>query len=304
VGRFRFTILGVVAVDCWFRNEMILTMIRIDAHQHFWQYTAEEYGWINDQMAPLRRDFLPRDLKPRLDENGMHGSIAVQARQSLEETRWLLELAEQNSFIEGVVGWVDLKSPLLRDQLEELAPHKKLVGVRHVVQDEPDDHFMLRPDFQRGIAQLADFSLAYDLLVHPRHLPIATQLVRQFPAQTFVLDHLAKPAIADGLVEPWRRDIRELAKCPNVSGKLSGLVTEARWKQWTRDDFRPYLDAILDAFGASRLMFGSDWPVCTLSAEYAQTLGIVIGFLDQLSEEQREGILGRNCAHTYQIAAA
>jgi L-fuconolactonase len=283
---------------------MILTMIRIDAHQHFWKYTVAEYGWINDKMTALQRDFLPRDLKPLLDENGFGGSIAVQARQSLEETHWLLELAEQNSFIQGVVGWVDLNSPLLRDQLEGLAPHKKLVGVRHVVQDEPDDQFMLRSEFQRGLALLADFGLAYDLLLHPRHLPIATQLVRQYPAQTFVLDHLAKPAIADGVIEPWRRDIRELAKCPNVSCKLSGMVTEARWKTWMPGDFRPYLDAVLDAFGASRLMIGSDWPVCTLSAEYAQTQGIVIDFLDRLTEEQRDGILGGNCARIYRIATA
>ncbi|HUD57750.1 MAG TPA: amidohydrolase family protein [Terracidiphilus sp.] len=279
-------------------------MIRIDAHQHFWKYTVAEYGWINDKMTALQRDFLPRDLKPLLDENGFGGSIAVQARQSLEETHWLLELAEKNSFIQGVVGWVDLNSPLLRDQLEGLAPHKKLVGVRHVVQDEPDDQFMLRSEFQRGLALLADFGLAYDLLLHPRHLPIATQLVRQYPAQTFVLDHLAKPAIADGVIEPWRRDIRELAKCPNVSCKLSGMVTEARWKTWMPGDFRPYLDAVLDAFGASRLMIGSDWPVCTLSAEYAQTQGIVIDFLDRLTEEQRDGILGGNCARIYRIATA
>ncbi len=176
--------------------------------------------------------------------------------------------------------------------------------MRHVVQDEADDRFMLRPEFQRGIAQLADFSLAYDLLLHPRHLPIATELVRQFPGQAFVLDHLAKPAIAEGMIEPWWRDIRELAKCPNVSCKLSGMVTEARWWPWKPDDFGPYLDAVLDAFGASRLMIGSDWPVCTLSAEYAQTLGIVIDFLDQLAEEQRDGILGGNCARIYRIATA
>jgi L-fuconolactonase len=163
---------------------------------------------------------------------------------------------------------------------------------------------MLRSEFQRGLALLADFGLAYDLLLHPRHLPIATQLVRQYPAQTFVLDHLAKPAIADGVIEPWRRDIRELAKCPNVSCKLSGMVTEARWKTWMPGDFRPYLDAVLDAFGASRLMIGSDWPVCTLSAEYAQTQGIVIDFLDRLTEEQRDGILGGNCARIYRIATA
>ena len=279
-------------------------MIRIDAHQHFWKYSAAEYGWINEQMTVLQRDFLPRDLEPLLDESGFDGSIAVQARQSLEETRWLLELAEQNNFILGVVGWVDLCSPQLHRQLEGFAAHQKLVGVRHVLQDEADDRFMLRPDFQRGMAQLADFSLAYDLLLHPRHLPIATELVRQFPAQPFVLDHLAKPAIADGLVEPWRRDLRKLAKCPNVSCKLSGMVTEARWKTWTPGDFRIYLDAVFDAFDASRLMIGSDWPVCTLSAEYAQTLGIVIDFLDQLTEEQRDRIMGGNCARIYKIATA
>jgi L-fuconolactonase len=279
-------------------------MIRIDAHQHFWKYSAAEYGWINEQMMVLQRDFLPRDLEPLLDESGFDGSISVQARQSLEETRWLLELAEQNNFILGVVGWVDLCSPQLHRQLEGFAAHQKLVGVRHVLQDEADDRFMLRPDFQRGMAQLADFSLAYDLLLHPRHLPIATELVRQFPAQTFVLDHLAKPAIADGLVEPWRRDLRELAKCPNVSCKLSGMVTETRWKTWTPSDFQTYLDAVLDAFGVSRLMIGSDWPVCTLSAEYARTLGIVIDFLDQLTEEQRDRIMGGNCARIYKIATA
>jgi len=277
-------------------------MIRIDAHQHFWKYTATEYGWINEQMAVLQRDFLPRDLKPLLDDNGFDGSIAVQARQSLEETRWLLELADENDFIQGVVGWVDLCSPQLRGQLEELASHRKLVGVRHVVQDEPDDRFMSRPEFRRGVALLAEFGLAYDLLLHPRHLPVSAQLVQEFPAQTFVLDHLAKPAIADGTLEPWRRDIRELAKFPNVSCKLSGMVTEARWKQWNPDDFRPYLEAVLDAFGPSQLMIGSDWPVCTLSADYAHTVGIVFDFVQRLTETERDGILGGNCARIYRIA--
>jgi L-fuconolactonase len=278
-------------------------MIRIDAHQHFWKYTATEYGWINEQMAVLQRDFLPRDLKPLLDDNGFEGSIAVQARQSLEETRWLLELAEENNFIQGVVGWVDLCSPQLRGQLEELASHKKLVGVRHVVQDEPDDRFMSRPEFRRGMWRslrsldwptICCFIRAICLLL--------VQLVQEFPAQTFVLDHLAKPAIADGALEPWRRDIRELAKFPNVSCKLSGMVTEARWKQWKQDDFRPYLDVVLDAFGPSRLMIGSDWPVCTLSADYAHTVGIVLDFVQQLTETERDGILGGNCARIYRIA--
>ncbi|MGO9433203.1 MAG: amidohydrolase family protein [Terracidiphilus sp.] len=279
-------------------------MTRMDAHQHFWKYTAAEYGWINEEMATLKRDFLPHDLKPLLDENGFDGSIAVQARQSLEETRWLLELAEENGIIQGVVGWVDLCSPQLRSQVEELAACKKLVGVRHVLQDEPDDHFMLRPEFQRGIAELASFGLAYDLLLHPRHLPIAVKLVSTFPDQVFVLDHIAKPVIADGLLEPWKQDIRELAKHSNVSCKLSGMVTEARWKQWEQGDFRPYLDVVLEAFGPSRLMIGSDWPVCTLSAEYRQTVGIVLDYVHRLTQTEREGILGGNCARVYRRASA
>jgi L-fucono-1,5-lactonase len=279
--------------------------MNIDAHHHLWKYSAAEYGWIAPEMRAIRRDFLPEDLEPLMHHFDIDGTVAVQARQTVEETAWLLDLAEKHPIIRGVVGWVPLTDGAgVKRSLERFAGNPKLRGVRHVVQDEPDDRFMFRPDFQRGVGQLAEFGLAYDLLLHPRHLPFATQLVRQFPAQTFVLDHLAKPAIADGIIEPWRRDIRELAKCPNVSCKLSGMVTEARWREWKRDDFRPYLDTAFEAFGASRLMIGSDWPVCTLSAEYAQTFGVVIDFLDQLTEEQREGILGGNCARIYGIESA
>lgn len=276
-------------------------MIRIDAHQHFWQYSSAEYEWIDESMAVLKRDFLPRDLAPLLQPNGLGGSIAVQARQCLEETRWLLALALENEFIRGVVGWVDLRSPQLRDQLGEFANNKKLVGVRHVVQAEPDDEFMLRPEFRRGIAQLAEFGLAYDLLLYPRHLPVAVKLVREFPDQPFVLDHIAKPQIAVGVVEPWARNIRALAGLPNVSCKLSGMVTEARSGKWTRDDFLPYLDVVLDCFGPSRLMMGSDWPVCTVSADYAATLGIVLECIERLSNSERDAILGGTCARVYRI---
>jgi L-fuconolactonase len=284
-------------------------MIRLDAHQHFWRYSAAEYEWIDESMAALRRDFLPTDLRPLLDRSAMHGSIAVQARQSLEETRWLLELARQNDFIRGVVGWVDLCSPLVAEEFGQFASEKKLVGVRHVVQGEPDDRFMLRPEFRGGIAQLADLGLAYDLLLYPRHLPVAVELVREFPRQTFVLDHLAKPAIADGLAEPqfqlrfesWSRDMRALAKFPNVSCKLSGVVTEALWGRWVYEDFLPYLDAALEAFGASRLMIGSDWPVCTVSGDYAQTLEIIFRFVESLPASDRDAILGGNCARVYGV---
>jgi L-fuconolactonase len=276
--------------------------MRLDAHQHFWKYSPAQYEWITDDMAPLKRNFLPQDLRPLLAASGFDGSIAVQAQQTVQEARWLLELAEQNSFIKGVVGWVDLCSPEVREQLEELAVNSRLLGVRHIVQGEPDDEFMLRPDFRHGIAQLAEFGLVYDLLLYPRHLPVATKLVKEFPQQTFVLDHIAKPAIAAAQIEPWDRDIRELAKCPNVSCKLSGMVTEARWAQWVRDDFRRYLDAVFEAFGPERLMIASDWPVCTVSGNYASTMGIVTSYIEQLSPHERDGILGRNCARIYGVA--
>jgi L-fuconolactonase len=276
-------------------------MTRLDAHQHFWKYSPEDYGWINDEMAALKRDFLPCDLEPLLAASGFGGCIAVQARQSLEETRWLLELAERNDFIKGVVGWADLCSAELPDQFERFARHPKLVGVRHVVQDEADDEFMLRTEFRRGIARLAEFELAYDLLIHPRHLPVAAKLVGEFPKQRFVLDHIAKPAIADGLMQPWERGLRELAKFENVYCKLSGMVTEARWRQWSAKDFKPYLDVVFEAFGAERLMMGSDWPVCTLSGDYADVMGIVLKWMETIPTVARDGVLGLNCARFYGI---
>ena len=277
--------------------------MRLDAHQHFWTYGAREYGWITEEMAAIRRDFLPRDLAPLLEANGFDGSIAVQARQSVEETESLLELAENDEsgkrWIKGVVGWVDLRAPDVDKELERLASHEKLVGVRHLVQGEPDDAFMLRADFKRGIGRLKEFGLVYDLLIYPKHLSAAVKLVREFGAQRFVLDHIAKPEIAAGVLEPWATDIRELARAENVTCKLSGMVTEARWKEWRRGDFKPYLDVVLEAFGAERLMIGSDWPVCTVSSDYATTMGIVMKYVERLTESEREEILGGNCARLY-----
>lgn len=280
---------------------MMSSMLRIDSHQHFWKYSVADYGWINASMPELMRDFVPADLEPLLRANGFDGSIAVQARQSLEETRWLLQLARENDFIRGVVGWVDLRSEQRHDQLNEFAADGKLVGVRHLLQDETDDQFMLQAEFRRGIGQLEEFGLVYDLLLHPRHLPIALELVREFPKQPFVLDHIAKPPIANRAVQPWVRDIRALAALPNVACKLSGMVTEARWHGWEPEDFAPYLDVVLDAFGPSRLMIGSDWPVCTLSANYKDTMGIVLDRIAGLSAEDQAGILGGNCARMYGI---
>jgi L-fuconolactonase len=275
--------------------------MRLDAHQHFWKYSAAEYGWIDNTMASLRRDFLPQDLKPLLAAEGIAGSIAVQARQSLEETRWLLELAAHNDIVKGVVGWVDLRSSDLPSQLEQFAANPKLVGVRHVVQDEPDDEFMLRPEFRRGIARLAEHDLAYDILIFPRQLPAAAKLAREFPNQRFVLDHIAKPLIAEGRMAPWCHDIRELAKPGNVFCKLSGMVTEARWHDWKPEHFRPYLDVVMNAFSPARLMIGSDWPVCTVSANYGRTLGLVRDYISQLTSSEQESILGRNCSHLYAV---
>lgn len=276
--------------------------MKMDAHQHFWKYSAEQYGWISGEMGELKRDFLPQDLKPLLEAQGIEGSITVQARQDLDETRWLLQLAAENTSVKGVVGWVDLCSPDLPAQLDEFAKHPKFVGVRHIVQAEPDDEFMLRPEFRRGIERLAEYGLAYDLLLYPRHLPVGVKLVREFPAQRFVLDHIAKPLIADGIVEPWDAELRELAKCENVWCKVSGMVTEAQWKQWRTTDFRPYLDVVFEAFGPDRLMIGSDWPVCTLSASYAETMGIVADYAAPLDSKMREGLCGGNCARFYGVA--
>jgi len=256
---------------------------------------------MTDPMAVLRRDFLPPDLKPLLDGLGFNGCVVVQVRQSLEETRWLLQLASQFDFIRGVVGWADLRSPDLPAQLSSFAGQKKLVGLRHIVQDEPDDNFMLREDFRRGIAQLAGLGLAYDVLIYPRQLPAAIRLVEEFPQQRFVLDHLAKPPIAENKIEPWATHLRQLASAPNLYCKLSGMVTEAHWRQWQPADFRPYLDVVFEAFGPDRLMIGSDWPVCTLSATYQSAMAIVLDYMRQLPAAQQDGILGSNCARFYKL---
>ena len=211
------------------------------------------------------------------------------------------KLAEANEFVRGVVGWVDLCSPDAPAHLEQLAGKRKLVGIRHVAQDEPDDEFLLRPDFFRGIALLREFGLAYDILIYPRHLRVAASFARQFPEQRFVLDHIAKPLDCGASHGAMEQGLRALAELPNVHCKLSGMVTEARWKQWSREDFRPYLDTVLEAFGPSRLMIGSDWPVCTLSADYRSTMQIVMDFIEELSAAEKDAILGGNCAEFYRL---
>lgn len=254
---------------------------------------------MTDTMEVLRRDYLPDELTPLLTAIQFDGAIAVQARQMVEETEWLLKLSDTHDIIKGVVGWVDLRSPALRAQLERFSKHPKLAGVRHVVHDEPDDHFMLLPAFRRGIAQLHEFGLTYDLLLFPKHLPVAVKLVTEFPTQPFVLDHIAKPPIREGQISLWAEHLKRLAKSPNAFCKLSGMVTEAEWKHWRPEDFHRYLDIVIEAFGAERVMIGSDWPVCTLSGDYESTMGIVIDYSRQFPPQVREAILGGNCARFY-----
>lgn len=273
--------------------------MNIDAHQHFWQYSPEEYGWIGPQMAVLQKDHLPDDLAPLLESTGLDGCVAVQARQSLDETEWLLALSDQAPFIKGVIGWVDLCSPYIHRQLERLCAQPKLRGVRHVVQDEPDDQFMLRQDFLHGVSALQAFDLTYDILIFPRHLPVARRVVEQFPDQPFVLDHIAKPFIRDGVIEPWTEEIRRLAASPNVFCKVSGMVTEADWHNWQSADFLPYLDIVFEAFGPDRIMFGSDWPVCTVAASYPQVVEIVSDYVDQLSQDEKASIWGETARAFY-----
>jgi L-fuconolactonase len=266
-------------------------MARIDAHQHFWRYSPQTHGWITDSMAVLKQDFLPEDLAPLLKRRGYDGCVAVQAEMAVSETHWLLDLADQHPFIRGVVGWVDLCAPDVATTLAPLAGRKKLRGIRHIVQAEPDD-FLARPQFRRGISQLARTGLSYDILVYARQMPAAVSFAAAFPDQHFVLDHLGKPDIRHGEYRQWQTHLARLAAMPNVWCKLSGLVTEADWRNWTHGMLRPYLDAALDAFGPSRLMMGSDWPVCTVAASYSAVLDLIEAAIGEYSADEQAQILG------------
>jgi len=284
-------------------DEILVQPLHIDAHQHFWIYNPSEYDWIDESMSALRRNFLPEDLKPELDNDGFHGSVAVQVRQTLEETRWLLELAERSPSILGVVGWADLRSPDIRSQLKALARNPKLVGIRHIVQSEPDDRFLLRRDFLRGISALEELDLAYDILIYPKHLPVAAEFVERFPNQRFVLDHMAKPPIKSGEIDSWSRGIRRLAKLPNVFCKLSGLVTEADWRHWQPTHIGPFLDVAFESFGPDRLMIGSDWPVCLVAAPYARAVDVVKAYLVSRKPEWQDAVLGGNAQRFWRLQA-
>ena len=274
---------------------------RIDAHHHFWQYSKKEYDWIGPDMRAIAHDFGPADLLRELRACGIAGSVAVQARQSLEETDSLLSLAEEAEFIRGVVGWAPVAGAELAEVLERWSGRRKLKGLRHIIQGEPDDEFILQEDFNRGIRVIGGRGLVYDILIYERHLPATIAFVDRHPNQVFVLDHVAKPHIKDRLLEPWRRHLVELAKRENVYCKLSGMVTEADWKNWKPDDLRPYAEHAFDVFGPERLMFGSDWPVCLVACEYKKWLETVEEFLASLSAAEKDLVLGGVAAKVYSL---
>lgn len=281
-----------------------MRMLHIDAHQHFWIYNEREFAWLDDSMVPLRRNFLPADLQPELKANDFQGSVVVQTRQALEETRWLLTLAKENPSILGVVGWADLCSPDIELQLKGLAGNPKLVGLRHIVQSEPDDRFLLRPEFIRGMAALEEFNLAYDILIYAKHLPAAIEFVQLFPRQRFVLDHMAKPPIKLKEIDQWADGIRCLAAFPNVFCKMSGLLTEADWQHWSPGDIAPYLEVAFDSFGPDRLMIGSDWPVCLVAASYAQATGLVKDYILKRAPDRASDVLGGNAQRFWRLPQA
>lgn len=276
--------------------------MRIDSHQHYWHFNTADYGWMGENMAVIKRDFLPTDLLPELKSIDFDGSVAVQARQSLEETNWLLQLADEHPHIKGVVGWLDLQSEQAEEQIAAFAKHPKAVGVRHVIHDEEDIDFMLRPEFIRGVQLLEKYDMAYDILIFPKHLTNTIEFVKQFSdKQTFVVDHIAKPLIKDGIVSPWKEDIAALAKFPNVYCKVSGMVTEADWNTWTPENIRPYLDVIMEAFGPERILIGSDWPVCLVAGKYSEVMQVVIDYISTFTEKEQALMLGGNAAKAYKL---
>ena len=274
--------------------------VTIDAHQHYWQLGQFDYAWLETpQHEPICRNFLPNDLKPRIDLAGVDRTVFVQTQHRVEENRWVLELAEQHEFIVGVVGWVDLASPECERQLLEFKDHPKFVGIRHITQDEPDDNFIVRDDVLRGLEVLQQHRMPFDLLFYVKHLHHADTLGKKFPDLPMVIDHLAKPHIKDQRTDDWMGNFKAAAKHANIYCKLSGMVTEADWKSWTPADLKPYVQTALEAFGPDRCMFGSDWPVCELAATYQQVYDALNEALGPISQDEREKIFGGTAARFY-----
>ena len=273
--------------------------MNIDSHQHFWNYNASEYDWIPEDI--IRKDFLPADLKPILDDNNFDGCVAVQARQNEVETDWLLELASQNDIIKGVVGWIDLRDEKIEERIEHYKKFDKLKGFRHVVQGEPDDRFIVRPEFTRGIKLLQKHDIPYDILIFAKHLAVSLEFVQMFPEHDFVIDHIAKPDIANNGFQYWLENMKPFKDFENVRCKLSGMITETTYNNWQAEDFHPYLEACLEIFGPSRLMIGSDWPVCLLSGQYKPMMNIVKDYIQKLSQDEQNQILGGTAVDFYRL---
>ena len=272
----------------------------IDSHVHFWKFDRKRDAWITDEMKVLQQDYLPEQIALTLKRNEVDGVVAVQASQEEVETRFLCELAKTHPVIKGVVGWIDLRAANVQERLEHFAQYPEIKGYRHIVQGEPDD-FMLGADFQRGISALQGYNYTYDILIYPRQLPAALKLVEAFPEQKFVIDHCAKPGIKRKEMEPWAADLQKIAQHPNVYCKLSGLLTEAKWKEWSAGDFYPYLDVVFEAFGTNRLMFGSDWPVMLLSGMYVQWKSLLEKYMENLPLDEKELVLGENAVAFYNL---
>ncbi|HWJ90505.1 MAG TPA: amidohydrolase family protein [Flavisolibacter sp.] len=274
---------------------------RIDAHQHFWKYDPVKDAWITEQMSVLRKDYLPEHLEPLLQRNGVEGCVTVQADQSELETSFLLDQAERYSFIKGVVGWVDLQAGDVEARLDFFRKFKKLKGFRHILQGEAKRDLMLSPAFKNGIGLLGKNGFTYDILVFPDQLGFARELVQEFPDQKFILDHIGKPYIKFRKTSDWKRDIDSLAALPNVWCKVSGMVTEADWEHWKPADFIPYIDAVVEAFGVNRLLFGSDWPVCLVAGRYEDVVGLAENYFASFSKEEQQRFFGQNAIDFYQL---
>lgn len=275
--------------------------MRIDSHQHFWIYNKAQHNWIDDAMSVIRRDFLPEDLQPIYASEGIDGCVAVQADQTLQETDFLLQLAEKHKFIKGVVGWIDLRADDLETQLSKYEGKDKLKGFRHVVQGEPDHNFLLRPAFLNGISIIEKCNYTYDILVFPHQLGAVLEFVKRFPNQKFVIDHLAKPYIKNGFFDGWATLIREIGKHENVFCKLSGMVTEADYNTWTAEQIHPYMDVALEAFGAERVLYGSDWPVCLVAGNYSEIKNLATNYIAKLTPVEQAKIMGENAVQFYNL---
>jgi L-fuconolactonase len=275
--------------------------MRIDAHQHFWKFDPVRDGWITDDMSVLRRDFLPGDLQPLLQQNNFDGCVAVQADQSEEETCFLVDLAKDNAFIKGVVGWVDLQADDIEERLKYFRQHEVVKGFRHILQGEKQRDLMLYAGFKKGIALLEQFNFTYDILIFPDQLKFANQLVRSFPRQKFIIDHLAKPYVKTKQIVEWKKEIVQIAQYENLYCKISGLITEADWHSWKEKDLIPYLDVVVEAFGSNRILFGSDWPVSLLAGSYEKIVGLVSDYFASFSKAEQDQFFGKNAIQFYNI---